>query len=246
MGFSIKKAIGGSILGSALGPIGTIAGGYLAGKAGGKEQPGLPGVAFPTRPEFARASSQFGELPANFQVNANQQGLEALRNVAFQEGPSDFAQALIDQQEQRANQALANVGQQSAGALANTKSAIQATSGLSGAQADKLKNITDRQALFARQNVRSQSDAVQEAILGEDADLRQRVLNTLPSLEVQALAPQQFNIENLIKEKSLEDQFNLQLQEIDNKMVAAGLQSEAIKRSGSKGLIGDLGSFFGL
>lgn len=246
MGFDFGKALVGSGIGGAvLGPFGALAGGYAAGSAS-KPGTGIPGVPFPTTPQFQPVSSSFGSLPANFAVGQNQEGLQALRDIALGEGPSPFAQALIEGQNQRASQAISNVGNQAQGAVTNTKNAIAATSGLSAGQSDQLEKAADRQALFARQNIRNQSNVARDAILGQDADLQQRILNTLPTLEAQALSPQQFNIENLIREKELEDNFNLGIQDINNKIAAAALQSDAIKRSGSKGIIGDLGQFFGL
>jgi len=246
MGINIGKALGGSLLGGTImGPVGAAGGAFFGGTAGETPKAGVPQVPMPEKPQF-QGLGQLGELPSNFQVNPNTQGLEALRNVALGGGPSPFAQALIDQQQNRANTALGNIGQQSAGALGNVQNAMASTSGLSGQAADRLSQSADRQALFAKQNVRSQFGGARDAILGTDADLKQRALNTLPGLEVQALQPDKFNIQNAISEKGLQDNFNLGLQDLDNKMIAAQFQSDAIKNSGSKGLLGDLGSYFGL
>lgn len=182
-------------------------------------------------------------LNAGPDINLNTQGLEAIRGRALATGPSAWAGLMNQRQtieDARARQELA----QSAGsAQAQARSQLAARGGLRGGSAERMARSGARDLMAARQQAAQQGSAGRMTTALQDEQMRMDLLKSLPQMELAALDPQfknkatrlqteQYNIDQALRDKYAEDQYNVMKYQEDMKAYAAAQQANAIGASG--------------
>jgi hypothetical protein len=144
-------------------------------------------------------------LGSQYQVQADTQALEALRQQAGP-GESPWAKMMRQQQSDRYNQAASDLGRQTQSSALSMQKALGRTGGLSGAGAARLQEQAERQQMFALQNLGAQRQAGDLAISNIEEAQRQATQQQLPTLELQALKPREFNIRTTLAEKAAQEE----------------------------------------
>lgn len=210
MGLSFKK-IGGAI-GGAIGGLGGAATGYFVGKSrddyeAAKARAAAMGGLVP-RPQYAGYEQIYQpgmQLGSQYRVQADTQALEALRQQAGP-GESPWAKMMRQKQDERYTQAAADLGKQTDSSIISMQKALGRTGGLSGAGAQRIQDQAERQQMFALQNLGAQRQAGDLAISNIEEAQRQATQQQLPTLELQALKPREFNIRTTLAEKAAQEE----------------------------------------
>lgn len=182
-------------------------------------------------------------LTAGPDINLNTQGLEAIRKRALTEGPSTWAALQNQRQALEEAQARTDAGAQAASAGAQARSQLASRGGLTGGSAERLAASNAKNLMRSRQQVGAQGALDRSNTALQDEQMRMDLLKTLPGMEVQSLQPQfqnrqmgmqaqQFNIEQALKDKYAEDQYNMAKYQEDMKSYAAAQQANAIGGAG--------------
>lgn len=204
---SLGAALGGLAFGG-----GGIAGGYLLGESRDRyEEQKARAANFGSlipRPEYAGYEQIYQpgmQLGSQYRVQADTQALQALRQQAGP-GESPWAKMMRQKQDERYTQAAADLGKQTDSSIISMQKALGRTGGLSGAGAARIADQAERQQMFALQNLGAQKQAGNLAISNIEEAQRQATQQQLPTLELQALQPREFNIRSTLAEKAAQEE----------------------------------------
>lgn len=234
----------GGLFGTALfGPMGTIPG-ALSGRGMAQYQKQMQraqnmaaSVPQPQYPGYDNILSKDMTLPSQYQVAMNPTAMAALREEAFREGPSPWATMMSNLQNERYQQAVGNLGQQTNTAVQGMQSAIARTGGLSGGASDRIQQEANRQRMFALQGLGTERDVGLAEINLQDLAQQQATLEALPGLEIAALQPQQWNIEQVLAEKARQEEALMQKYKTEMEGFARAKTAGAIATSPDYGIL---------
>lgn len=182
-------------------------------------------------------------LNAGPDINLNTQGLEQIRSRATSTGPSTWANLMNERQGIEDTQARSGLSQAAASAQAQARSQLASRRGLGGGSAERLARGGARDLMAARQQAAQTSAGNRMNTALQDEQMRMDLLKSLPQMELAALDPQfknratnmqtqQYNIDQALKDKYAEDQYNMMKYQEDMKTYAAAQQANAIGASG--------------
>jgi hypothetical protein len=192
----------------------------------------LPSYTDPMRPSYnptydpqSMSMSPFIQNLTNG-INLNTQGMDQYRKEATRTGPSTWSGLARNQLNADQASAGSELQRQSAGNAATARSQLAMRGGLSGGAAERLATNSNRDAMMGQQQLASRGLSNRAQIATTDEANRIKMLQGLPSMEVEQLRPQQWraeqqiagrrgDINNQINESSQMNQFNMaQYQEL--------------------------------
>lgn len=182
-------------------------------------------------------------LNAGPDINLNTQGLEQIRGRALSTAPSTWAGLMNQRQAIEEAQARSGLSQSAGSAQAQARAQLASRRGLGGGSAERLARGGARDLMAARQQAaqKGAGDRMNTAL--EDEKMRMDLLKSLPQMELAALDPQfknkdirlrteQYNIDQALRDKYAEDQYNALKYQEDMKAYAAAQQANAIGAAG--------------
>lgn len=194
----------------------------------------IPTVQKPNYPGFSSLLGANGQLPQNLQLKGNTEALTALRNNATSAAPSAWATMRMNEIDAQAPGQMNQLNKNNAGALATARNQMMAEGGLSSSISQKLGQQNNLQSMMARQNLRSGIAQNKADINLSDAQNKQSQLQALPGLELQSLAPQQYNLQNIISQNAAGNTAENQRYQQEMQAWAASKTGNAIANSGKK------------
>ncbi len=235
-----KGDIGGMIKNTGVG-VGMQFGADLLGLKGGKQSgPNIPNIPKPIAPEFQATGvdPKTGVLKPNFTYQQNNQGIEALRAQAG--GTSPWAGQLQTDINTQTARNINGINAQQQTGQAEAQSALARTGGLGRGAQERLGKQGTFQAMMQRQQAKRLG--LEQGLEANTAVAQERMKTTqaLPGMEAQAMQGQQFNVENQLAAKRMQDQLNQQKFGIQMKEFGTEQSANALANSGSKGLLGDI------
>lgn len=182
-------------------------------------------------------------LNAGEDIKLNTQGLDQIRSRATSTGPSAWANLMNERQGIEDTQARSGLSQNAASAQAQARASLASRRGLGGGSAERLARSGSRDLMAARQGAAQTSAGNRMNTALQDEQMRMDLLKSLPQMELASLDPQfknkatrlqtqQYNIDQALKDKYAEDQYNMMKYQEDMKTYAAAQQANAIGASG--------------
>lgn len=184
-------------------------------------------------------------LSAGNPIVQDKRALEALRTRALTEGPSTWAQLMNQKQALEEAQGRSDIGAQAGTQAAQARSQLAQKGGLTGGSAERIAASSAKNAMNLRQQLAGQGALTRANTALQDEQQRLDLLKSLPGMELQAIEPefknraaqmqaQQFNIEQALKDKYSQDQYNMMKYQNDMQAWAAANQANAIGEAGGK------------
>lgn len=135
----------------------------------------------------------------------NTDALQSLRSRSSAKGPSSWADYMTQKQqaEQTGLSDDANAGAAAAGQTAWNQLAMRG--GASGGERERIALASGRGLNEERQKIAREGAAARMGILGQDESQKLDIMKALPGMELDALKPKQFDIQNKLQA----DQFNM-------------------------------------
>lgn len=239
----VKKATGkivGTVTGGTItGPIGTSLG-YVLGsqydqnKAQAAAEANIPYAPKPIYPEFKSLLDSGGQLGSQYQLNANKLGLDQIRDQATRSGNSPWASMMLAKEAANLADARGNIGALNSAQQTMAAREMGMKGGLRQSDLVGLQARGNRMANAASQNMGNTAALGRNSILTQDVANKQNAMASLPGLELQALKPQQFNIDAVLKEKRAHNIADLSKFQTEMGAWAGQQQSNAISNSGKK------------
>jgi len=250
-GAALGTALGGPVLGTAIGAgVGGLSGFLSAGA--NKFDPSLytQGI-FGQEPTYTAGYSADQDATApgiNEQLKGIQQdprALEALRQQAYRQGPSQFSQLLLSQLPQQAAQQQGQLQQEAQSGLAQAQGQLAAQGGLTGGAKERLAQGSQQSLFQGLQQTAAQEAGQRNQALLEDERARQAGLQGQFGVEQQALEPafkklgiglgaKQFDIGQQANEAQRRSAFDLARFQARQQQAAALAQAQATSDSGKK------------
>lgn len=185
-------------------------------------------------PSYGTIRDSGGLLQDNLRVSPNTEAIDALRAEATRQGPSPWAQMMMDQQAQRTSQAQGDIASQGQSNLGQMLSQAATTRGVGAGLADQLASQADRGAMFARQQLNRRNLMEQKQIEALDAQNQENIIQALPQLEASANQGDIFNITQGLSEKRAEDLAKFNQYQTMMQMYGAQKTGQAYANSGKK------------
>lgn len=211
---------------------------------------GLNPDGSPKRPEFATmVDPATGQLSTQYQLK-NQlldpnslEGFQAIKKLAMSEGPSKAAQLQNQQVLLNRTGQINAAAEQGAGAQAQARNAMAMRGGYSSGGAANLGRQSMKDILMAKQGAYGQANQGLLDVAKNDESMKNQMLQTYAGAEGNIAnknldlsnSANQYNIGNLLKEKDLERNYNLETYKTAADKWAAEKQSEATRASGGGG-----------
>lgn len=185
----------------------------------------------PDRPEYeSLRDPSTGLLKAPYQLQGGDI-YGAMKQQALSTGPSAWAQLAQQQQETAQQGAADQASRQALSSQAGARGALAMRGGLSSGARQRLAMQGGRDLLGARQDIVRQGLGQKQNIMLEDERNRQ---NLLRGLQPQEMAMGQFNIQQALKDKQMQDEQNMQKYQEGMKSWAAERQAQATEKSKGK------------
>ena len=136
-------------------------------------------------------SSAMGDAQTRFaNIQADQRGMNALRDRALATGPSAWANLQTQQQKLGEQTALDQSAKAQSGAMANAMSNMAMRGGVGGGASMRAARQSAQDQALAAQGVRRQGQMDRLGIATSDEQMRQQALSQLPAAELAWLQPQ--------------------------------------------------------
>jgi len=194
----------------------------------------IPQVVRPDYPGYKSILDQNNNLPANMQINPNTQGLDKLKAETLAAGASPWAMSQVNQVNANKGNALAANGMQAQSNMRSANRAVSATTGLSAAAQSRMQAQANKAKMLGNQAINRQATQNTQDIMTADAGQKDQSLAALPQLQLQALQPQQTNIQNTLTQKSARDLADLERYKTEMGSWASANTAKAIQNSGGK------------
>lgn len=189
-------------------------------------------------------------------INLNTQALEALRGRGLSQGPSSWANYMLQKQGIEEQKSLDDANATSAAGAQTAWQQLAMRGGASGGERERIALASGRSLAEDRQKALREGSISRMGILGQDESTKLDILKSLPGMETQALQPalekarmfsqakgsdiankmsqQQFNLSNLIAERDKQKQF--EQEQWKQKMAGWGAEqtARATEESGRK------------
>jgi hypothetical protein len=123
-------------------------------------------------------------------INADQRGMDALRERALNKGPSAWANLQTQQQQLGEQTALDQSAKAQSGSMANAMSNLAMRGGVGGGASMRAARQSAQDQALAAQGVRRQGQMDRLGISTADEQMRQQALSQLPGAEIAWLQPQ--------------------------------------------------------
>jgi hypothetical protein len=192
----------------------------------------IPNISRPEYPGYQSLLNGQNQLPGQFQSQGNNQALTKLRNEAMSPGMTPWASAQMAQADTNKGNAIAQNGMLAQANMKQANRAISATTGLTGEAQKRIQAQGEKSRLLANQGIARQATQAKAGIMTQDAQQKDNTLSQLPNLELQALQPQQFNIQNTLQQKSARDLADLERYKTEMGSWATANTAKAIQNSG--------------
>lgn len=123
-------------------------------------------------------------------INLNTQGLDKFRNFALSDGPSEYAQNLLQKQGLEQQNALQDAARNQASQAAQARTNMAMRGGINSGAAERLARSSMLSGYNQQQQIARQGMGDRLGIQANDAQQRVQALSQLPGMEVQSLQPQ--------------------------------------------------------
>lgn len=193
----------------------------------------IPNIARPDYPGYQSVLDNNNNLPAQFQLNANTQGLDKLKAEAMGTGPTPWAASQINQINANKGNMIAANGMQAQANNRQASSAVAQQGGLSSAAQKRIQEQSNRSKLFANQAASRQATQNTQNVMTADAQQKDQNLAALPQMQLEAMNPQMTNIQNTLTQKSARDTADLERYKTEVSSWASANTAKAIEKSGS-------------
>lgn len=204
----------------------------------------------PMRPEYqSLLDPATGMMKTQYNMNPNKidanslEGMAAMKNMALGQGPSQWAQLMMQQQGMQEAGQKDQAATQAASGAAQARGAMAMRGGISSGARERLAGGSARDLLFAKQGIANQGNQSRLGINIEDQSQRNKMLSQFSEGEAKLAGynndlsnkAQQYNIEGALTEKRAKDAQDLTVYQEQLKKWAAEKQADATAKSGGGG-----------
>lgn len=175
-----------------------------------------------------------GDLPSQFKLSPNTQGLEALREIGLSDELSPWAQGAMAGVGVKELEAKDDFKDQIASEQAMAQRNLAMRGGMRSADQAGLGRQAQAAQFSGFQNLGRARQLANLDIQAQDEAIRDRVLGALPGMEIDATKPQMSNIDNFMSQRLAESAFNAQNYQNKMKGWAAEKTGKTIGESGKK------------
>jgi hypothetical protein len=192
----------------------------------------------PQRPGFDSMLGADGLIDSRYQIGnfaedlmSNNQGFNKFQDEALRDGPSKYAQLMLDQQDLNRKGALDDVGAQFQSGLQSQMDALASQGGMMSGAGERMGANSIRDMLAARQGVRRDTDQNRLSIQGQDEQNRLGQLQALTGLEQQrnqtGLQAREFDLRNSLNERDSKRQDGMDAWKTQMETWASNRQADA-------------------
>jgi hypothetical protein len=206
-------------------------------------------VANPIRPEYDTLMGEDGLLKTPYKFDGktldpnNLEGFQAIKKDAMRQGPSAWANLMMESQKLDQHRASDDAATQGNSALAQARSSMAMRGGLGSGARERLGGSALREIMNARQQIAGRGEQQRLGIQTTDETNRQGLLKEFMGAEGKLAAynndignkSQEFNIQRAIEEKRAKDAFAMDTYKEQMAKWAADRQARATENSGGGG-----------
>lgn len=197
----------------------------------------------PIRPEWDSMLGSDGMIESQYQMNqavqdamADDQGFQRFEQEALRDGPSTFADLMLQRRELDRKDQIGDISSQYQMGLGNAMDAMAAQGGLGSGARERMAASSMRDLLAARQGARRDYNRDRLGILAQDEQNRIGQLQALTGMEMDrnrmSLQGREFDITNSLQERDSRRTADLDKWKQERQDWAAIKQSEAQKNAG--------------
>lgn len=169
-------------------------------------------ASMPQRPKFDSMLGKDKLIDRRYQIGnfaqgllADDQGFNRFQQEALREGPSQYAQLMLEQQELAKKDQIGDIGTQYQMGLQNAMDSIASQGGLNAGASERMGAASIRDMLAARQGARRDFQNQRLGILGQDEQNRIGQLQSLTGMEMDrnrtSLQAREFDLRNTLNER---------------------------------------------
>jgi hypothetical protein len=195
-------------------------------------------AAMPDRPEFDSMLGKGGMIDSRYQIGDfaqglldNNQGFAKFQQEALRDGPSAYAQMLLEQEDLNRKGALDDIGAQYQMGLQNQMDALASQGGLMSGAGERMGASSIRDMLAARQGARRDFNQNRLGIQSQDELNRINQLQGLTGLEQNrnqtALQAREFDLRNSMNERDAARQDGMDAWKTQMETWASNRQADA-------------------
>lgn len=200
----------------------------------------------PTRPEWDSMLGKDNMIDQQYQLNQYVQdsmsddvGFEKFQNEALRDGPSTFANLMLDRRELDRKDQISDIGAQYQMGLANSMDQMAAQGGVGSGARERLGAGSIRSLLEARQGARRDYNRDKLGIMAQDEQNRIGQLQSLTGMEMDrnrmGLQGREFDISNSLRERDSGRSANLDKWKTEMETWASNKQADAQAKAGGGG-----------